>query len=82
MEKNPNDKKVFDQELSTDDLSAVSGGENGPEDSHCVKQHYRNIHKDGCAATVGDGSWCGTNDACYHDAVVYTGMKDCNKAWK
>ena len=35
-----------------------------------------------CAATVEDGSHCGSNDACYEDEAVYIGMKDCYKAWK
>ena len=35
-----------------------------------------------CAATVGDGSWCGSNDACYTSSIRYTGMKSCSKAWK
>ena len=43
------------------------------------------LNQDGsvnCAATVEDGSWCSSNDACYNDEVVYLGMKDCAKAWK
>ena len=35
-----------------------------------------------CAATVEDGSWCGSNDACVRGAVVYVGMNDCTKAWR
>ena len=35
-----------------------------------------------CAATVEDGSWCGSNDACYEDEVNYMGLNDCAKAWK
>ena len=35
-----------------------------------------------CSATVEDGSWCGSNDACYDDESVYFGMKHCAKAWK
>jgi acetyltransferase-like isoleucine patch superfamily enzyme len=53
------------------------------DQNHCVKDHYRNIHEGGfpnCAATVEDGSWCGSNDACHHDAVLYKGMDDCSKA--
>ncbi|MBR3016538.1 MAG: hypothetical protein IKH57_05590 [Clostridia bacterium] len=34
-----------------------------------------------CAATVEDGSWCGSNDACYEDEVNYMGLNDCAKAW-
>ena len=90
MAHNENDPKENEQELSTEDLDAVAGGDTGPEDQNCVRQHYRNIYKGNfpnCAATVGDGSHCGTNDACYNDAIVYTGMEncsisDCRKAWK
>ncbi len=86
MENDPKAKEILDQEVSLDDLNAVSGGDNGPEDEGCVIQHRRNIYKGGhfpnCAATVGDGSWCGTNDACYNDAVDYQGMHDCSKAWE
>ena len=35
-----------------------------------------------CAATVEDGSHCGSNDACYTDEAKYFGMEDCQKAWK
>ena len=49
-------------------------------------KYGRPIHRpDGtmnCAATVEDGSHCGSNDACYSDEVVYLGMKECSKAWK
>ena len=34
-----------------------------------------------CAATVEDGSWCGTNDACYDKQVAYMGIHNCAKAW-
>ena len=52
---------------------------------NCVENNKRNIYVPkfpNCAATVGDGSWCGTNDACYSDAVDYQGMVDCSKAWR
>ena len=53
------------------------------DSDHCVKEHDRDIYEGGfpnCAATVEDGSWCSTNDACVHDAVDYKGMNDCKKA--
>ena len=54
--------------------------------TNCVKDHERNIYEGSgfpnCAATVEDSSWCGTNDACHSDAVVYKGMNDCGKAWR
>ena len=46
-------------ELSLDELEAVSGG---------VKRDWV---KDGCAATVGPNSLCGSNDACSWWDVVY-----------
>ena len=89
-ENDPKEKAVFDQELSADDLNAVAGGES-KNTMDCVKEHYRDIYGGSgfpnCAATVGDGSHCGTNDACYDNAVVYTHMdkcsiSDCKKAWR
>ena len=58
--------------------------------NNCVEGFHRDIYKGGfpnCAATVEDGSWCGTNDACVTTAIVYKGMEECsfsncNKAWK
>ena len=40
-----------------------------------------------CAATVEDGSWCWSNDACDDYSVDYQGMhiyliSDCHKAWE
>ena len=43
---------------------------------------YRPDGSVNCAATVEDGSHCGSNDACYDGEMVYLGMKDCHKAWK
>jgi hypothetical protein len=51
----------------------------------CQKAYYRDIYKGGfpnCVATVEDGSWCGSNDACLSLQVRYTGMHDCTKAWR
>ena len=54
--------------------------------SNCTQQMRRDIYAGkgfpNCAATVGDGSWCGSNDACFSSAVDYTNMKDCPKAWR
>ena len=56
------------------------------DQNNCTKDHYRQIYGGGgfpnCAATVEDGSWCGTNDACYDKAVEYQGRTDCKKAWR
>ena len=48
-----------DQELSLDELEAVSGGED------------RDWLVDGCCATVEPGSWCGSNDSCVLFSVTY-----------
>ena len=56
----------------------------------CVKSYNRDIYKGSfpnCAATVEEGSWCDTNDACTVSAIIYKGMEncafaDCAKAWK
>ena len=54
--------------------------------NNCVKEWHRDIYAGkgfaNCAATVGDGSWCSSNDACYSSAIDYTNMKDCSKAWR
>ena len=53
------------------------------DSKHCVNHHYRDIYDGGfpnCAASVEDGSWCDTNDACTFQAVNYQGMDDCTKA--
>ena len=52
-------KSQADQELSLDELEAVSGGAD------------RNWVTDGCAATVEYGSWCGSNDKCIYWDVTY-----------
>ena len=48
-----------DKELSLDELETVSGGAD------------RDWLKEGCAATVEAGSWCGTNDSCVWIDVQY-----------
>ncbi len=53
---------------------------------NCTRDHYRQVYGGSgfpnCAATVEDGSWCGTNDACKKNAIEYKGMGDCSKAWR
>lgn len=46
-------------ELSLEELEAVTGGSD------------RDWLRDGCAATVGVGSWCWSDDACYIWDVTY-----------
>ena len=50
---------TLDKELSAEELEAVSGGAD------------RDWLKDGCAATVEPGSWCGSNDSCSIWDVTY-----------
>ena len=49
-------------ELSADELEAVSGGAD------------RDWQNDGCAATVEQGSWCWSDDACAIFDVTYENM--------
>ncbi len=90
------EKKIFAQEISDEDAAKIAGGEWDDQFQYCTENHYRRIYpRDGsdagfpdCAASVEEGSHCGTNDACGQSAVVYTGfrvdclMLNCTKAWK
>ena len=81
---NEMEQEIFNQEISEEELNAVSGVDYMLV-KRCVQSWDRPIYEGGfpnCAATVEDGSHCGKNDACYRDAVVYKGLKDCYKAWK
>ena len=96
---------VLEQELSTDEMDAVAGGNACPQgqnvvtspindgnscsltqQANCFLEEHRSIYNGSfpnCAATVEDGSWCSSNDACHtSNAIRYTGMNDCSKAWK
>ena len=89
-------EEILDQEIELDELDSVAGGfgrkadfaggSNTADDiNNCTRNHERNIYLGGfpnCAATVEDGSWCDTNDACLSSAVKYQGMNDCSKAWR
>ena len=77
--------EVLAQELSPDELEAVSGGDQDADLKNCVRYSERNIYLGGfpnCAATVEDGSWCDSNDACYHSMVGYYNLTECSKAWR
>ena len=56
------------------------------EKPDCSRYDIRQIYGGGgfpnCAATVEDGSWCGSSDACVYIAIDYKGMTDCKKAWR
>ena len=76
--------EVLAQPLSPDELEAVSGGDQDDDRINCVRYSERNIYLGGfpnCAATVEDGSFCDSNDACYHSMVKYYILQECNKAW-
>lgn len=76
--------EVLAQPLSPDELEAVSGGDQDDDRINCVRYSERNIYLGGfpnCAATVEEGSFCASNDACYHSMVCYYIMQECNKAW-
>ena len=89
-----NEEQIFKQEVSDDELEAAVGGRHRPgekgkafwwddDPNNCTENHWRQIYSGGfpnCAASVEDGSWCGTNDACNAEAVNYQGMDDCIKA--
>ena len=77
--------EVLAQPLSPDELEAVSGGDRDDDLKNCVRYSERNIYLGGfpnCAATVEDGSFCGSNDACYHSMVGYYNLTECSKAWR
>ena len=88
------EEEVFAQSLSDEELESVNGGwrycgssgEREPDEHNCVRNHSKDIYGGAgfanCAATVEDGSWCLTNDACLHSAIIYMNMKDCSKAWR
>ncbi len=74
------EKEVFEQETSEDELEAANGGVLGfkpPVQKSIYEGGFPN-----CAATVEDGSWCNTNDACLAGSVQYLGMKECLISWK
>ena len=76
--------EVLAQPLSPDELEAVSGGDQDDDRTNCVRYSERNIYLGGfpnCAATVEEGSWCDSNDACYHSMVGYYILQECQKAW-
>lgn len=91
-------EEILDQEIELDELDSVVGGipicqyagyndDPNPQkkEDNCTEDHYRSIYLGGfanCAATVEDGSWCATNDACYSGAVDYQGTIECKKAWR
>lgn len=92
------EKKILSQELSKEDLAEVAGGKRDYYNDDCTNNHRRQMYlklewigegvshyvpcPSNCAATVEDGSWCWSNDACLDEAVVYVGMNSCTKAWR
>lgn len=88
------EEQIFAQELSEEELELVSGGvvvypdcdkPSAWESEHCVNFSVRHIYEyrfPNCAATVEDGSYCGSNDACVLNEVVYRDMTSCCAAWE
>ena len=82
-----NEKEVFIQKVSDEEMEAVAGGDDcgAPQQKNCSNYYLRDIYVPSfpnCAATVEDGSWCGSNDACVGSEVIYLDMHDCSKAWR
>ena len=92
------ESEVFKQDLSMEELDAIAGAADPPDPSkpdvdrdNCYRGERRNIYGGNgfpnCAATVEEGSLCGTNDACVSFAIKYTNMcgirgsDNCMKAW-
>ena len=78
------EKEIFEQKISEEEMNSVAGG-SGESNDECDIAHQRDIYAGGfpnCAATVEKDSWCANNDACAFDAVEYTNMKDCSRAWE
>ena len=87
---NEKEQEIFNQELSQDELDAITGGTDR-DAYNCIQSWIRDIYGNrelniynfpNCAATVEDGSHCDTNDACWTFAVDYKNMKECRKAWR
>ncbi len=82
------EEAVFSQDVSMEELESASGGRNKMRKKKLnnPKNHW-DIYGDdhsfpNCAATVDDGSWCASNDACIMSQILYQGMVECKKAWK
>ena len=83
---------VLGQEVSLDEMEGAAGGADPTLNPHtkvtsvnCTQTEWRDTYKGGfpnCAATVEDGSWCSSNDACHNFSVKYANKKSCSKAWK
>lgn len=86
---------IFAQTINEEELENVVGGNKRKKDpstpDNCSNEWQRDIYGgDGfpnCGATVEDGSWCDSNDACNDLAVVYYNIdlcyvSDCHKAWR
>ena len=71
------ENKILEQELDEKELEEVSGGRgcsyvhHGDPIDLCTAALKRTRSKDGCSATVEDGSLCVTDDACHSNAIVY-----------
>ena len=79
-----NEEQVFKQEVSDDELDAVSGGVGS--DADCSGNVERDIYGGAgfpnCTMSVEDGSMCFKSDACFAGPASYYNMKDCFRAWE
>ena len=85
------EQEIMNQEMSFDEMETVAGGRcfDHHQNTGCASEfseHSRLFRNpDGtpnCEATVEDGSWCSSNDACYgSNDVAYLGLQNCAKAW-
>lgn len=89
------EEAILAQEVSEEELKNVAGGGKCPTQAKTDVFGANDCRSEGttrwiyrrrfpnCASSVEDGSWCGSNDACYsYSSVHYTGMDDCSRAWK
>ncbi len=77
------EEAVFNQDVSPEELENVAGGIGGTDDNDEERVDiYGGKGFPNCKATVEDGSWCRSNDACHFFAVHYVRRKECSKAWR
>lgn len=82
------EEAVFQQALSEEELALASGGvKKNPKNTWDICQATVLWRIDdpsfpSCNATVEDGSWCISSDACYSNAITYENMKSCSRAWQ
>ncbi len=73
---------MFSQDVSQEEMESVAGGSNVIDEDAPRVDIYGGKGFPNCMATVEDGSWCRSNDACHFYAVHYVHRKECCKAWR